>query len=647
LKPILRREEMKKRILAIDNDIVILNFLDDILSSQGHHVVKADESLSALDILETYTPDVIIVDLVMPNIDGKKLCKIIRGMDKLKDVYIVILSAVVIESELDVSEIGADICIAKGPMNEMGRTIINAIDQSSHPSSRPLPGEVFGIENIRPRRITKELLSVASQFEIILEKMSEGIMKVSSQGRIVYANSKAISLSRRPEQKLLGFHFTDLFHKNDLKRINELMYQKRDEAKSLTEEFPLPLNGHQVRLDILPMNGDEGSVIVIMNDVKERKEAEDEKKKLEIQLQHAQKMESMGIVASGVAHNFRNILTGILANNQLIMMRSEGRPEVQKHVKWIDNAVKKGSHLVDGLVQFSHRKEGRTLKVLNLSEVIQETSNLIINSFDKNIEIHLDLPERLPVSGDPSALSQVIMNLFTNARDAMPNGGRLEIAAGEKGDRIEVIISDTGCGMDNEVQEKCFDPFFTTKDVGKGTGLGLSTSYGIVREHGGEIQIHSAPDKGTAFKLYFPLASGDVVEERGEDVEIIGGAGEKILLVDDETEILSPMRDLLEASGYRVSLAFEGNEAIERYRTWNPDLVIMDINMPEMDGITCVKEILAYDTNARIVMMSGYDEEGLNGLDAIVKNSIKGYLTKPVETGGLTKALAGVLRKGL
>jgi nitrogen-specific signal transduction histidine kinase/ActR/RegA family two-component response regulator len=424
------------------------------------------------------------------------------------------------------------------------------------------------------------------------------------------------------------------------------MHEKMDKAKLLTEKVPLPLNDHQVTLDILPINGNEGSNIVILNDVRERKQAEDDKKKLEIQLRHAQKMESMGIVASRVAHNFRNILAGILANSQLIMMRSEGLSEVQKPVKLIDNAVKKGSHLVDGLVQFSHRNEARTFQVMNLSEVIHETSNLIINSFDKNIEIHLDLPERLPVAGDPSALSQVIMNLFTNARDAMPNGGRLEISAGIKGERVEVIISDTGCGMDKEVQEKCFDPFFTTKDVSKGTGLGLSTSYGIVREHGGEILVDSALDKGTAFKIYFPLVSDGVVEEKREDAGIIRGAGEKILLVDDEIEMLNSMRTLLEASGYMVRLAFEGKEAIERYWTWDPDLVIMDINMPEMDGITCVRKILEFDSNAQIVMMSGYDEKGLNGLDDTVKECIKGYLTKPVDTGELTKVLAGVPKKG-
>jgi len=638
---------MKKRILVIDNDTLILNFMDDILSREGHHLVKAEDSLAALDILETYTPDVIIVDLVMPNIDGKRLCKVIRGMEKLKDVYLVILSAAIAESEIDVFELGADICVAKGPINEMGRNIVNAINESSHPSSRPMPREVFGSEKIRPRIITKELLSVASQFEIILEKMSEGILKVTSQGRIVYANSKAVSLSHRPEEKLLGSHFTELFSENDIKRINELMNEKRDKAKSLTEELPLPLNEHQVTLDILPVNEDEGSVIVVLNDVKERKQAEEEQKKLEAQLQHVQKMESIGIVAGGVAHNFRNILAGILANSQLIMMRSDGRPELQKPAKWIESAVKKGSHLVDGLVQFSQTKSAGTLKVLNLSKVIRETYGLISKFFDKKIEIHLDLPEFLPLAGDPSALSQVLMNLFTNARDAMPDGGRLEIAAEEKEDRTEVIISDTGCGMDKEVRKKCFDPFFTTKDVGKGTGLGLSTSYGIVRDHGGEILVRSEPGKGATFKLYFPLASGDVVNEKREDVEIIRGAGEKILLVDDEIEILTPMRDLLEASGYRVRLASGGKEAIERYRTWKPDLVIMDISMSEMDGITCIKKILAYNPDAQIVIMSGYDEEELKGMYDVVKKCIKSYLTKPVDTGGLNKVLAGVLKKGL
>jgi signal transduction histidine kinase/FixJ family two-component response regulator len=638
---------MKKKILVIDNDILILNFIDDILSREGHHLVKAEGGLAALDILETYTPDIIIVDLVMPNIDGKKMCKIIRGMEKLKDVYLVILSGAIAESEIDVSELGADICIAKGPMNEMARNIVDVIDESSHPLSRLRPLEVVGIEKIQPRVITKELLSVASQFEIILEKISEGILKVNSQGRIVFANSRALSMCNRPEEKLLGSQFAELFDENVINRVNELMHEKKDKAKPLTEELPLPLNTHQVTLDILPMNGDGGSVIVVLNDVKWRKKEEKEKKNLEAQLQHAQKMESIGTMAGGVAHNFRNIMAGILASSELIQMKWRKHPDLLKYAKGISSAVEKGVHLVNGLMQFSQRKGAETMKVLNLSEIIRETYALIISSFDKNIDIHLDLPELIPVAGDPSALSQVFMNLFTNARDAMPDGGRLEIAARENGDGVEVIVSDTGCGMDKEVREKCFDPFFTTKRFRKGTGLGLSTSYGIVKDHGGEILVHSEPGKGTAFKLCFPLASGEVTDEKGEDMEIIRGAGEKILVVDDEIEILGPMKDLLETSGFRVKLALGGKGAIERYRIWKPDLVLMDISMPEMDGITCVREILAYDHRAPIVIMSGYDEAGLKGLDDVVKKCIIGHVTKPVTIGRLSNVLAGVLKKGL
>ncbi|MBW1910788.1 MAG: response regulator [Deltaproteobacteria bacterium] len=184
------------KILAVDNDQFILEFINDVLSKEGHQVVTAGDGLSALDILETYTPDVIFVDLVMPNINGKKLCKIIRGMQKLKHVCLIIFSAVAAEEEMDFAELGANGCIAKGPLEEMAQNITAVVDQCDRLSSQRLPEELMGTENLHPRGITEELLSVKKHFEIILDKMSEGILEITSEGRIVYANSTALRTSK-------------------------------------------------------------------------------------------------------------------------------------------------------------------------------------------------------------------------------------------------------------------------------------------------------------------------------------------------------------------------------------------------------------------------------------------------------------------
>ena len=364
-----------------------------------------------------------------------------------------------------------------------------------------------------------------------------------------------------------------------------------------------------------------------------------ENRKLRAQLLHAQKMESIGTIASGVAHNFRNILSGISINNQLLEMKHQDDQGLKEIAGRVNKEVERGVQLTGRLMQFSHKEEAKDFKVINLSEVIQQTYDLISKSFDKNIDIRIDLPESILVMGNHSGLSQVVMNLCTNARDAMPRGGQLRIEAREEGGDAKVMVYDTGRGMEKGTVEKCFDPFFTTKEVDKGTGLGLSTSYGIVKEHGGDIHAYSEIGKGTIFKIYLPVVSFG--EGEGQEVipEVIRGKGEKILVVDDEIESLRPMEDLLEGIGYRAASTGSGKEAIAEYVSWHPDVVLMDRNMPEMDGITCAERIIEQDPNAKIILISGYDEKGPNGIDLRTKKLIKAYITKPIDSIELSRIL--------
>ena len=225
-----------KKVLVVDNDELILQFINDLLSKEGHQVVTAEDGLSALDILKTDIPDVILVDLVMPNIDGKKLCKIIRGMQKLRDVYIIILSATLAEQKINIAELGANACIAKGPLNDMAQHILSVIDQPDLASARCLAGQVIGIEGISPRTITAELLSVKRHFEVVLGRMSEEILEITSEGRIVYANPSALSLIGVPEKELLGSSFIELFAGDARQRVAELTKTIDDRPKTITED---------------------------------------------------------------------------------------------------------------------------------------------------------------------------------------------------------------------------------------------------------------------------------------------------------------------------------------------------------------------------------------------------------------------------
>jgi CheY-like chemotaxis protein len=207
-----------------------------------------------------------------------------------------------------------------------------------------------------------------------------------------------------------------------------------------------------------------------------------------------------------------------------------------------------------------------------------------------------------------------------------------------------VVVKDTGYGMDKETQERCFDPFFTTKEISKGTGLGLSATYGIVKEHGGEIRVSSKLGRGATFKLYFPLALSDERAEQESYTRMIRGRGQKILIVDDETEMCKLMQQLLETLGYRVVCVTSGKTAIRKYKAWQPDAVLLDRNMPEMDGLTCAEKIMGHDPSAKILIMSGYDEYDASEMAEEKKKRLRGYLTKPIDIKKLNTHLIQLFR---
>jgi CheY-like chemotaxis protein len=312
----------------------------------------------------------------------------------------------------------------------------------------------------------------------------------------------------------------------------------------------------------------------------------------------------------------------------------------------ISQSVKRGAGLVDGLLQFSRKQMAKEFTRLDLVEVVKETYRLVKKSFDKSIELQIDIPDRLPILGDYSGISQALMNLCTNARDAMPAGGQLRIQAKKIGNHAELIVSDSGQGMKRKTIEQCFDPFFTTKPIGKGTGLGLSTTYGIVKSHEGLIQVESKPRKGTTITMTFPLTEDDVeVGKASRPVaEISYGNGEAILVVDDEEEILKAMQHLLNGLGYQSAIASSGRDALEKYEAMKPEVVLMDINMPEMDGANCAEKILDINPDAKIAFITGYQVEGLDEFGDRIKNSVKTFLTKPVELADLSSALSQMLQ---
>ena len=628
---------MMKKIIVADDDRVILKYITEILRREGHEVVAVEDGFEVLNQLAVFTPDILFFDLIMPKIDGIKLIQIIRNMRQLKDCYLVIVSAAMAEIDFNLHDTGADSYIAKGPLSSMAEHFIAAIKESETSRQLKKPLSIRGIDSIYARQLTKELLSRNRHLETILESMDEGILEVYS-GKVVYANDIAVSLLGLPMEKILAANLPDLFMDNTRQKLENIVRSDIPKPVEIGLSVPVELNNRQVTLKVLPVAGEVSTGIIMITDVTDRK-------RLELQLQHKQKMEAIGTIAAGVAHNFRNTLTEIMVNSQLIQMGYKNEEGLHEVADRINQSVKRGSRLVDGLLQFSRKQIKEDFNVINLTDVIQGIYQIIQKSFDRKIQIKIEIPEKLPIMGDPTSLRQALMNLCNNARDAMPDGGQLTIAARREGRQVLVEVSDTGEGMDREAAAKCFDPFFTSKPLGKGTGLGLSTTYGIVKSHDGLIIVDSQPERGTTFKIQFLLALEPQQHEPQCEPDIIRGNGELVLVVDDEPEICYAMQGLLEHLGYRIEFASSGKEGLEKYRSKKPDAVLMDINMPEMDGAASIEAILDYDSEANISIFSGYNQEAVESLSPKAKAALKNFVPKPIGLEALSALLAKMLGK--
>jgi signal transduction histidine kinase/ActR/RegA family two-component response regulator len=385
-------------------------------------------------------------------------------------------------------------------------------------------------------------------------------------------------------------------------------------------------------------------IVAIFDDVTERKRAEREQKVLQEQLIIHQRMESIGAFAGGIAHNFRNILQAISGNTEFLEFVCGDKKEIAELTTNIYDSVEKGVDLINNLLHFSRRGgvEYR-MAYLDMSDVVQQTHELISRVFNKNIDIEVNAEKGLYIKGNRSLLSQVFMNLYSNASDAMPEGGSLHINAVRKRGNVVVTVSDTGVGMDEETLKKVFDPFFTMKEVGKGTGLGLATVHGIIEEHRGSISVSSRPGKGTTFHISLPYSKPEVFDEIEAGREIILGKGEKVLIVDDERPALDALTAIINKLGYQAIPMEKPSEVLSSYSAISPDVVLMDRGMPKMDGITCARNIVERDPGARIIIVSGYEETGPNGIEETAKQLIRGYLTKPCRIEDLSQAISRAL----
>jgi PAS domain S-box-containing protein len=509
--------------------------------------------------------------------------------------------------------------------------------------------------DITERKKSEERLR--EQADIIDRAHDAVIIRDFESDKVTFWNSGAEHLYGLTKEEAIGRKLGDLIFAESAERetlVQELLSvgEYHGEIKHRCKD------GREVIVDtrttlIRDNEGRPLAVIGINSDVTEQK-------KLEMQLLRAQRLDSIGTLASGVAHDLNNVLAPILMSAEI--GRSGSRPDVGALFALIYESAKRGAAIVKQVLTFARGVEGERV-LIKPTHLIDEMVDIARRTFPKSIEISSRYPDDLwSIKGDPTQLHQVLLNLCVNARDAMPAGGSLVIWAenvqmdenyaamvpsAKPGAYLSIRVTDTGAGIPQSVIEKIFDPFFTTKELGKGTGLGLSTTLGIVKSHNGFIPVYSELGKGTTFKIFLPAdVSDEVVLQPPTAVQTLSGHGEQILVVDDDATILRVTKMILESKGYRTLEAHDGPEALAVFakETNAIDAVLTDMSLPFMDGLALIRAIRKIKPEAKIIASTG---QGGHAYSAQLADlGVKQMLNKPYDTQHLLEALRDALQSG-
>jgi len=519
---------------------------------------------------------------------------------------------------------------------------------------------------IRDTSVRKQAEAQVRKLSSLIEQSEEGVVVTDRDGTIEYVNSAFVRLTGYSPEEAIGQNPRILnsgnqdaaFYKNmwDTILSGKVWQDKVIDRKKDGSFYP-------VMLTISPIRNEAGKIAHFAATHADLTEHDEMQAKFE----QAQKMEAIGTLVGGIAHNFNNMLAGISGNMYLLRLKMKKMPQLLDKVQRVEGLTRQAADMVSELLTFA-RKGIVEKKDVDLVVFLKEAYKLAAVALPENIKITQEFTsESLPIHGDANQIQQVMINLINNARDAVADVGAPEIRIclgrfeADSGflkihPRIDgrafkpsqtfarLSISDNGCGIPEEQLPDIFEPFFTTKEVGMGTGLGLAMSYGATREHGGVMDVESEVGKGTIFSVYLPLTQSQVVRIDAHDEENIPhGSGETILLVDDEQHVRETGGEVLEALGYNILLAENGRQAIKKFEGQKDqvDLIILDVVMPEMGGPEAAKQIKEIDPDAKIIFSTGYDLESTLG--QVSNISSDGMLSKPFAVSELQR----VIRKQL
>jgi PAS domain S-box-containing protein len=622
-----------------DDAFLLISALKDGGYEPAFERVETSEELkSALSRKEW---DCIISDYSMPQFDGLAALREVqaRGIDV---PFIIVSGTIGEDTAVGAMKAGAHDYIVK---DKLARLI------------PALQRELADVEVRRKRKQAEEALRASEeQFRLITENVADLIAVLDLEGRCVYNSPMYRNIIGDPES-LRGTDSFQEIHPDDRERVKAIFREtvktgegRRAEYRFLKKDGTICYIESQKSV-IRDDSGKITNVVVVSRDITD-------KKILEQQLLRAQRLESIGTLAGGVAHDLNNVLSPILLSIE-ILKKSIRDEQSRLMLLTLESSARRGSDIVRQILAFARGMEGERA-LIQLRHVASETIAMIKQTFPKSIKVKEDIPkDTWTIFADATQLQQLIMNLGVNARDAMPDGGTLAISAENKnideqfarthidampGKYVKFSVRDTGTGMPPEIVDRIFEPFFTTKEVGKGTGLGLSTVRTIVKSHGGFIDVHSEPGKGSVFEIYFPVSGiSEASKLESEVKKLCLGNGECILVVDDEASICQITKLTLEAFGYRVITAADGSEAVVQYRLRGKDiaLVLTDMMMPVLDGQGTIRALRKMNPAVKIIAASGVAADSYFTPNGDIPADA--YIAKPYSAEQLLKIVDRVL----
>jgi len=678
-------------VLIVDDQEENRYLLESLLKGHGYAVQSAANGAEALEQLKSGVIDLIISDILMPVMDGFELCRKVKTDEAFRHIPFIVYTATYTgpKDEEFALKIGADRFIVKPCEPDVLMETVQGVAALSKDCKKPVQvqlqdEEVFKLYNERlVRKLEQKMLELEEEskalrdaehalriserkYRRLHESMTDGFVYVDMQGHILETNESYRKMLGYPEEELTRLTYRDLtpekWHAFEEGIVQEQVllkgysdvYEKEYRKKDGTI-FPVELRTFLLCNDA----GESEGMWAIVRDISERKKAEQTQKTLEAQLHQAQKLETVGRLAGGVAHDFNNMLAIIFIAVEMIRNALDEASPILTFVRDIDYAAKRARDITRQLLAFS-RKQMISPRPCDMNELIADMEKSLARLIGEDIELRFVPQQDLgQVRIDPTQVDQILVNLAVNARDAMPQGGKLTIETanidiGEEfgrehvgftpGRYVRLVVSDTGCGMDKETLEHIFEPFYTTKEEGKGTGLGLATIYGIVKQNQGFIDVYSEVGVGTSFKIYLPRmadAGESVVAE--QDITVASTGRGSILIVEDDEVLCRSARTILESLGYVVTSAMTPSEAltIVKQRKDRIDLLITDVVMPGMSGVQLADQISSLHPAIKVLYMSGYTAE------AIVHRGVLDegihFIQKPFRTGDLATKIRELL----